>query len=167
MKLLALGAALAVVLFGDATLPTAPQDLANAPIYHVGPTLLGTSVFHTVADVVNDSLRVVVMWGHPSDGLGNEDSTLFRIKASKPIRFMGGGTAAADQWKNRMGRTARTADTFKVAMPALGDSIMWQADSIRQCRMNACSVPGSAGWGYLRSAAPPAMTFIRIATDSF
>lgn len=137
--------------------------LENAPIvYRAQPPL--TNITATVAF---DSLRVIVEWSHPTDGLGEEDSTVFNIKASKAIRFSGGGSVAPNTYRRRKHLASRTADTFRVTMPALGDSVIWQADSIRQCRQGACSVPGSAAWGYLRSAAPPSMTFIRVITDSF
>jgi hypothetical protein len=138
--------------------------LENAPIVFTAPAPWDTI---TATVVALDSLRVVVGWTHPNDGGGNEDSTFFRIKATRTIRFMGGGTVAPDTWRRRMGRTATQADTFKILRPAIGDSVIFTADSISQCRLNQCSAPGSASWGYKRTAAPPSMTFIRVTTDSF
>lgn len=120
-----------------------------------------------VASIVGDSLRVTVSWGHPIDGLGIEDSTVFRIRATRTLRFMGGGSVAPETWRRRKWLTATTADTFKLLKPAIGDSVLFSADSITQCRKGACGVPGSAGWGYFRNAAPPAMTFIKVSVDSF
>lgn len=151
--------------------PTAAQNISgpvagleNAPIRFLGPAPWDT----ITADVFAlDSLRVVVSWTHPTDGGGNEDSTFFRIKATRTIRFNGGGSVGPDAWRRRMGRTVTQADTFKVLRPAIGDSVLFTADSISQCRKNLCSTPGGAGWGYKRTAAPPAMTFIRVTVDSF
>ncbi len=138
--------------------------LENAPIVYTAPAPWDT----ITADIVAlDSLRVIVAWTHPNDGGGNEDSTFFRIKATRTIRFMGGGTVAPDTYRRRMGRTVTQADTFKILRPVIGDSVIFTADSISQCRMNQCSAPGSASWGYKRTAAPPSMTFIRVTTDSF
>src|SRR5688572_28503444 len=87
-----------------------------------------------------DSLRVIVNWSHPTDGLGNEDSTTFRIKASKTLRFSGGGTVTPDTWRYRKHLPTRLADTFRIAFP-VGDSVLFNADSIRQCRGGKCSAP--------------------------
>jgi hypothetical protein len=114
-----------------------------------------------------ESLRVVVAWGHPTDGLGNEDSTTFRIKASNTIRFTGGGTLTPDTWRLRKHLPTRLADTFRLLKPPIGDSVLFAADSIRQCRQNKCSVPGSSAWGYFRTVAPPSFTFIKVSVDSF
>lgn len=138
--------------------------LENAPIVYTGPAPWAT----ITADVVAfDSLRVVVIWDHPTDGAGNEDSTFYRIRATRRIQFQVGGAVAPETWKRRRWSNTTLADTFKVLRPAVGDSVMFTADSISQCRMGQCSTPGSAGWGYRRSAAPPPMTFIRMVTDSF
>lgn len=150
--------------FAERPMPPAAR-LENAPIVFLG--------FHRVTDTItavvlaNDSLRVVVTWAEPADTFGVSDSTMFRIRASRTIRFMGGGTVAPETWRRRKHAAGKLADTFKVAMPGVGDSVMFRADSIQQCRRSACSVPGSAAWGYQRSAAPPAMTFIKVTVDSF
>jgi hypothetical protein len=154
---------------GLAILPPSPAGpvlarLENAPIVYTGPAPWAT----IVADVATfDSLRIVVIWTHPADGLGNEDSTFYRIRATRRIQFQTGGAVAPETWKRRRWAANTVADTFKVLRPAIGDSVMFTADSITQCRMGQCSVPGSAAWGYQRSAAPPSMTFIRVSTDSF
>lgn len=163
------------------------NGIENAPVYAIGPVLLAkdtaislaygdwspdsaikrTNRFWSQAQRIFafDTLRVVVSWAHPTDGLGVEDSTTFRIKASKAIRFTGGGTVAADVWRYRKSLASRTADTFKVHLP-VGDSVFFEADSIRQCRGGKCSVPGNAVFGFKRTTAPPAMTFIQIQIDS-
>jgi len=136
--------------------PEAPESMVVVGRY--------PSIF---ADFVGESLRVVVAWGHPTDGLGNEDSTVFRIKSSNTIRFTGGGTLTPDTWRLRKHLPTKLADTFKLLTPPIGDSVFFNSDSIRQCRQNKCSVPGTAAWGYHRTTAPPAMTFIKVSVDSF
>jgi hypothetical protein len=138
--------------------------LENAPIVHIGTSPL---VDITADLVAFDSLRVVVTWKHPVDSIGLEDSTRFRIKATRAIRFNGGGSVAANTFKVRSFGPSRLADTFKVLRPMVGDSVVFQADSIVQFRAGEMSVPGSAAWGYKRTAKVPAMTFDRITVDSF
>lgn len=164
MKLIGILAAAVVAALPLQTAPTPVVGLENEPITFIGPAPWSNI---TAESFAFDSLRVVVLWTHPADSLGLEDSTVFRIKATKAIRFMGGGTVAAGTWKRRNWSNKTLADTFKVLRPAIGDSVIFTADSITQFRKGAGSVPGSAAWGYQRSAAPPAMTFIRVTTDSF
>jgi hypothetical protein len=144
--------------------PVELVGLENAPIVHIGPSPL---VDITADLVAFDSLRVVVTWQHPVDSLGNEDSTSFRIKATKTIRFNGGGSVSAGAWRKRTFGPTKLADTFKVSRPLVGDSVVFTADSIVQFRAGEMSVPGSASWGYKRTAKVPAMTFDRITVDSF
>lgn len=157
-------AMLAALVVSSATLTQPVFDLADQPIVLTTHTKFDSIRAETFAF---DSLRVVVIWDHPSDGLGNEDSTFFRIRATRTLRFMGGGSVAPETWRRRRWLTTTTADTFKALRPAVGDSIIFTADSIVQCRKGECSVPGSAAWGYKRTAKPPAMTFIKVTTDSF
>lgn len=164
MKFVALlAAAIVMAVTADSTQITAPT--ADMPVTMSMSEKPAMAV--TASRMAGDSLRVVVAWEHPTDGGGLEDSTLFRIKASNTIRLSGGGTVTPDTWRRRRWSNKTTADTFRVLMPPLGDSILWKADSISQCRKGDCSVPGGAGWAYLRSAAPPSMTFIRVVTDTF
>lgn len=115
-----------------------------------------------------DSLRVVMQWEQPTDGGGNADSTVFNFKSTKSGIFQRGNFAlvAGTKARRKFGATI-AADTFKLAKPAIGDSVIFTVDTIFQCRKGACSVPGSAAWGYIRSAAPPSMTFIKVSVDSF
>lgn len=170
MRLLVLSALAACVIAASAPTPTVTSqsnyDLVNNPITLIGPKLIDSSIV-IVGVVVGESLRVTVNWEHPTDGLGNEDSTFFRIKASQTIRFNGGGSVAPDTYRRRRWNASTTADTFKVIKPPIGGKVTFQADSISQCRKGACSAPGGAGWGYERSFAPPAMTFIKVTVDSF
>lgn len=115
-----------------------------------------------------DSLRVVMQWEQPTDGGGNADSTIFNFSSTKPVLFQRANfQLAANTKARRKFSGAVIADTFKLAKPAIGDSVIFTVDTIFQCRKGACSVPGSAGWGYRRSAAPPSMTFIKVTVDSF
>lgn len=148
--------------------PLAMGDLENPPITMLGPSLINPNdPIQLVASVAGDSLRVVVIWSHPTDGNGNEDSTTFRIRATKPVVFTTGGSGSVNTWKRRVWSSDHLADTLKLLKPAIGDSVIFTSDSIRQWRKNSGSIPGSAGWGYRRSAAPPAITFIKTTIDSF
>jgi hypothetical protein len=150
-----------------AATPSVP--LNDAPVlwqlYAHGPNA-GPTVFAR-ADFAGDSLRVTVNWSNQPDSLGVQDSTVFRLRVTKAFRLANSNTVAANTWRRRRHLPGTTADTFRLAKPAVGDSIIFTADSITQCRRNMCSVPGSAAWGYHRTAAPPAMTFVRVSVDSF
>jgi hypothetical protein len=174
MKMLGFVAALAA---SSVVASAQVEDLTDAPIAHVwnalpSPTPPDSVVVEgkypsIVATVLNDSLRVVISWSHIQDSLGQEDSTVMRVQSTAAFRLPNSNLIAADTWKRRKHLPNRLADTFRLAMPALGDSVFFQADSVMQCRLGLCSSPGGAGWGYRRTVKPPSMTLIRVTVDSF
>lgn len=113
-----------------------------------------------------DSIRQIVTWTHPNDGGGNEDSTKFRIKASRNFVFMRGPYTAPNYLRRKFGPTV-TADTIKYVKPNPGDSIIFQVDSFQLFRKGQPSLPGSAGWKYVRTLGPPPLQVPKILTDSF
>lgn len=143
-------------------------SLTDAPITMTGTARTQPLNSVVASEMAFDSLRVVMAWRHPTDGLGNEDSTVFKFRSTKAGVFQRGNFAVAANTKVRRKFNATVqADTFKMLKPAVGDSVMFNVDTIFQCRRGLCATPGSAAWGYKRDATPPAMTFIRVSVDSF
>lgn len=128
----------------------------------------GLVAMGTTGTVVGDSLKIRVDWTQPTDGKGNADSTTYRFKLSKPWKWYADTVVrAANTWVKRK-RAAQLSDSLRLLLPVEGDSVLVQADSVRQCRKAVCSVPGSFAFRFDRSpAAPPPMTFVRVVTDSF
>ena len=117
--------------------------------------------------VANDSLKVKLNWTQPTDGFGNADSTLYRIKVNKPWVLYGDTVIrAANTWVRRK-RTTQLSDSLKLSRGLPGDTIQFNADSIRQCRKGACSVPGSAAFQSIRPINPPTPVTFQVVTDSF
>lgn len=115
-----------------------------------------------------DSVKVKFDWQQPQDGKGNADSTLFRLRLSKPWRTYASATVKnAGTWYRVSHTGSELSDSLKLALTTPGDSVVFDADSIRQCRRGVCSVPGSASFRYVRPDNPPPMTFLRVVTDSF
>ena len=115
-----------------------------------------------------DSLKVKLEWTQPTDGQGVADSTLYRLKLTKPWRFYSDTLLRPAGSFVKRKRTTQTTDSLKLLLAVAGDSVDFTADSIRQCRKGVCSVPGSAAFRYKRNInPPPAMTFLRVTTDSF
>jgi hypothetical protein len=115
-----------------------------------------------------DSLKVKLEWTQPTDGQGVADSTLYRLKLTKPWRFYSDTLIRPAGSFVKRKRTTQTADSLKLLLAVAGDSVDFTADSIRQCRKGVCSVPGSAAFHYVRNVnPPPSMTFLRVTTDSF
>lgn len=145
--------------------------------------MLGATVFGCVAAAIAaatpptvvsaeavafDSVKVKFEWQQPQDGRGNADSTLFRVRVSKPWRTYASTTVKnAATWYRIVHGSNELADSLKLALTTIGDSVIFEADSIRQCRRGVCSVPGSASFRYVRPDNPPPMTFLRVITDSF
>lgn len=153
------GAVAASIMFACAAKPVPAPALPDSLI-RVNPRITATVA-------VGDSLKVKMEWTQPTDGLGNADSTLYRLKLSKPWKFYGDTVLRSANSFVRRKRTTQTSDSLKLAL-AVGDSVAFTADSIRQCRKGVCSVPGSAAFLYNRNVAPPpAMTFLKVTTDSF
>lgn len=117
--------------------------------------------------VAGDSLKVVLTWTQPTDGLGNADSTVSIMHISKPIRFYGDTTLRGAGTRIRRRYNTALADSFKLKKPVLSDSAVFTGDSIFQCRKGLCSVPGSWAFKYVRTAVPPPMTLLKIVHDSF
>lgn len=139
--------------------------LACSVIGAAGPTRATLNI--GAAPLTFDSLKVKFSWAQPSDGLGNADSTTFRLRLSKPWRtYASTTTKSAGTWYHVSHTTAELADSLKLALGTPGDSVIFDADSIRQCRKGACSIPGSASFRYVRPVNPPPMTFLQIVTDS-
>lgn len=114
-----------------------------------------------------DSMKVKLIWSQPTDGFGNADSILYRIKVNKAWRFYGDTVdRQVNVWVRRR-RTTQLVDSLKLARGVPGDTVNFQADSIRQCRKGVCSVPGSAAFQSVRPLNPPPPTSFTVVTDSF
>jgi len=128
------------------------------------PMVTGVS---SVAFAGGDSMKVKLTWTQPTDGFGVVDSTLYRIKISKAWKWYGDTLLrAANTWVRRK-RTTQLSDSLKLSRGLPGDSVVFNADSIRQCRKGACSVPGSAAFRDIRPINPPAPMTVQVVTDSF
>lgn len=116
---------------------------------------------------LNDSLKVKLVWTQPTDGFGNADSITYRLKISKPWIIYGDTIVRqVNVWVKRK-RTTQLADSLKLSRGLPGDTVTFQADSIRQCRKGVCSVPGSAAFQSIRPLNPPPPTSFQVVTDSF
>lgn len=175
-KLAALAATVSLIAGSVIVLGNQNTDVLAEPAKSVvfnfdNPPIVLTHPFVTIAGeytAPGDSLRVIMQWEQPKDGLGNADSTIFTFASTKSGVFQRANfqLAANVKARRKFGPTV-LADTFKLLKPAIGDSVIFTVDTIYQCRKGACSVPGSAAWGYVRTAAPPSMTFIKVSVDSF
>jgi hypothetical protein len=117
--------------------------------------------------IAGDSLKVVLVWTQPTDGLGVADSTVDIFHVTKAIRFYNDTALRNANTRVRRRYATSLSDSFKLARPSLGDSVLFSGDSIFQCRKGQCSVPGSWAFKYIRTATPPPMTVIKIVHDSF
>ncbi len=110
--------------------------------------------------VTGDSLKVVVLWTQTPDSaqFGKIDSTVYKLRSSKPAVFYGGTAFPANTDVRHVKDAVSFADSFKLARPAPGDSAVFQVKGFVQCRKGDCSVPGGAGFQYRSTFAPPAAT---------
>lgn len=145
---------LAVFLLVSVQGPNAPAS--DLPVVTVDE-------FHGTA---GDSLKYVLMWKQPADTVrkGKIDSTVYRIVSTKPITYYGSTGTVLNARRRKV--ATELADSFKLARPALGDSVTFQVSGFSLCRRGDCSVPGGAGWGHRETYAPPSAT-PTIRTETF
>jgi hypothetical protein len=135
--------------FHGATASTVGIDGAWAADTNTGENLF-------LADnLTSDSLRFVVAWKQPTDGMGNADSTVFRIVITKDSRWYAKDSVVITASTNQRRRyTTQLADSLKMAKPAMGDSVSVTISGFIQCRKGDCSNPGGAAAGYRTTWAP-------------
>lgn len=107
--------------------------------------------------LAGDSLKVLFLWTQAADSAANGkiDSTVYVLRSSKPAAFFGGALLPAGVNTRRVKGATAFADSFKLARPTAGDSAVFQVSGFVQCRKGDCSIPGSAGWQYRATFAPP------------
>lgn len=102
-----------------------------------------------------DSLKAAIVWTQPTDSatLGKADSTTYDVRVTKAAAFWGGKLIAANTDTPR--RVTGTADSLKLLLPGVGDSVDIQVKNFRQWRKGDASIAGSAAARFKRTNAPP------------
>lgn len=119
--------------------------------------------------LAGDSLKVVLSWKQPADTVaaGKVDSTVYVIRPSKPIAFYSGQAGAANVNTRRSFPAGVLSDSFKLARPALMDSVTFRGTGFVQCRKvgagGGCSLPGAFAFSNVHDFTPqPTTPSIRI-----